>query len=598
MTKTDLLKEAIRDQRKIPSRSEDLRSLDMDAELYVEGPKDDIVMALSGTANQLLFGRRGTGKTMILRKLLRDGRPVNPKSDYVAVFIQSEDFLRSPDVIERDPVLLRARVFFREFLHQFADRMLRMGDSILRDQGLLDRLGFTNRARREIFTERLLQLVYILQHGVSIPDLHRSMHIQDSRTDDRKKSETQTGSSLSLGIRPPVGGEFGLPVLIARGGIGLGTTDDQAHAESTSDCWWIQSQSDMGIPEIRTLLQDLVSMLKVNQIMILLDEWQALRECQAEFAEHLKACFFGLNCVSVKIAAYRHTCKFSNGGTRDNFRGLELGQDIAVVGDTDIFPSAAETVPFLYQVLYRRLLLAQPYLQTYYGPPETFDHLLLVHDLFVNPHAGEMMVKGSHGISRDFINAFNEIARQTGNDLARQKASLDLVNRVYGELSREVQGNVHAADDVGGLLFEGIKPTVQRTGAQFFFVPRNDHKWDEFLWELVEKRAIHPLSPRDLPAGAEVEWQGYEVSYGLFHEWRRAAAFSKIAQDDHFRWQDPKRVLKEKSLNGFVLDMRQNPHVMRICTFCKQQFSTAEHCFVVARLCPHCYNKQPSEISV
>jgi hypothetical protein len=381
-------------------------------------------------------------------------------------------------------------------------------------------------------------------------------------------------------------------------GIDLRATDGQTQAEATSSRSQIYAQFDLGVPEIRTLLQEIVSMLELDQIMILLDEWQALGECQAEFAQHLKSCFFGLTCVSVKIAAYRHLCRFNNGGTRDNFRGLELGQDISIAGDTDLHPGASETMPFLYQILYRRLLLKQPELSKFYGPPDAFDHNVLVRDLFVNLHAAQMMVTGSHGVSRDFINAFNRVASYNGYDLAREKATLEQINNVYGELSREVQDNVHAADDIGGLLFEFIKPTVHRTGAQFFFVRRTDNKWDEFLWELMEKRVIHPLSAWDLPAGADVEWRAYVVAYGLFHEWRRAATFSGNVSEDHFRWQDPKLVLKEKPIDDFVLDVNRSPHVSRVCVSCKRQYSTAAHSFIVKRLCPHCYAEQPTESTI
>ncbi len=74
---------------------------------------------------------------MLLRKLLRSGRPHNGYSDYIAIMVQGPDFLRSPEVTQKDPPSVRARAYFREFLHQVAEQLLSIGDEILRDEDFL-----------------------------------------------------------------------------------------------------------------------------------------------------------------------------------------------------------------------------------------------------------------------------------------------------------------------------------------------------------------------------------------------------------------------------------------------------------------------------
>ncbi len=51
---------------------------------------------------------------------------------------------------------------------------------------------------------------------------------------------------------------------------------------------------DLGIPEIRSKLRDILEMLKTKQVVILLDEWQAkiTLDCQAEFAGIIKTMLF------------------------------------------------------------------------------------------------------------------------------------------------------------------------------------------------------------------------------------------------------------------------------------------------------------------
>ncbi|MBF0467197.1 MAG: hypothetical protein HQK94_19190 [Nitrospirae bacterium] len=350
----------------------------------------------------------------------------------------------------------------------------------------------------------------------------------------------------------------------------------------------------MGIPEIRNLLRDIIEMLNVNQVMILLDEWQGLNDCQSEFAEQLKSCFYGIDCISIKIAAYRNICSFNNGATRPNFRGLEINQDIFVVGDVDLPPATEDTLKFFFKMLYRRLIYKVPELESYYGSLDLFDYNQLIIDIFKNSRAAEMLARGSHGVSRDFIEGFNYASNLVSNDVARDKITLDHVQQAHSALSRNIRQNIQTADDIGGLLFEVIKPQVHRTKVPYFFISRQQSEWNDLLLELVEKRALHIIRPTDMPKNADSEWIGYEVSYGLFADWQRALLFSNKASCDSFDWTDIKdRTFNSEDFNFFVLRLDESPRTLRLCEHCKKQFSTASRPFIKARCCPHCYKEQP-----
>lgn len=591
LPKADLLKRAIKLQKAISDRTEN-QKLEDHTRLFVKNPRDGLMSALAGNANQILFGRRGTGKTMLLRNILCDGRPYNPSSDYIAIMIQTPDFLRSPETFMKDSSTHRARVYFREFLHQVADQIIDIGDEILKDENLLTRLGIKNRAKREILSDRILTLYNVLKYGVPIYrydtatfNEHFENFGQNKETDEH---ETEAGikNNAEINIKG-VHGEVG-----AKMGTSLHKISEQAQKQTVLDKEDFSADFDFGIPEIRSKFKDILEMLESHHVVILLDEWQAINfDCQFEFAELLKRCFFGIDCISFKIAAYRHVCQFNNGATRHNFRGLELGQDIADAGDTDLPAAENYTKEFFFNMLYRRLLFKEPLLESFYGPPDKFDYKYLMSDIFHNEHAADMLVRGCHGISRDFIKTFNIAAGYMGDDVARSKITLEHVNRAHGESSKEIQGNVHAADDVGGLLFEIVKPHVHRTGAPYFFLSQLNHQWDSLLSELVEKRALHVIPSSNMPNGADVEWRGFEVAYGLFHEWRRAEMFAAKTNSSHMQWSEV-RQLKQQNFKDYVLELAEEPSSLRVCANCSKQFPTSSHSYVIARLCPHCYAKQ------
>lgn len=589
--KVDLLKRAVTEQRKISDRAEK-QSLDDHRRLFVDNARQNFVSKMVGLANQVVFGRRGTGKTMLLKELLQAGRPFNTNGDYIAIMVQVPDFLRSPDVTEKDPPVVRARSFFREFLYQFANELMRIHDDVLKNEDFLARVGLKNKSARLVLSDRVLRLSHTLQHGV------RTYRV-DSKTfkerlENSEQDNVEGGSEMQFNVEGDVGVKSGYPSakIAVTPAFSEKSSSERSRSRKVFRTEDVVGDYDFGMPEIREGLRDILKMIRTDQIMILLDEWQALSlDCQSEFAHLLNRCFFGIECVSVKIAAYRHVCHFNNGGSRENFRGLELGQDIEVVGDTDLPPAEDNTKKFFFDILYRRLLYMEPDLEKHYGDPTRFDYTILLDDVFRNRHVADMLVRGCHGVSRDFIKAFNFAAEHSEDDIGRQKITLDAVNMAHGELSREVQENVHTADDIGGLLFEMIKPHTNRTGKPYFFIRETEHQWDSLLWELVEKRAIHVVPEASMPAGASVEWKGFEVSYGLFQRWSTAWAYASGGKTPQMKWSDVSQMLPEE-FESHILQFMGGPSSMRTCVACKEQFSSTSHSFMVKRLCPICYADQ------
>lgn len=588
VSKADVIKRSIKLARAISNRAED-RPLKEHKYLFVENEKNDLSISMSGSANQVLFGRRGTGKTMLLQKLERDASPYNPSGNCIAIMVQAPDFLRSPGTTEKDPPSIRARSQFREFLYILAEKLVDAGDKLVADDNLLGRLGIKKR-KRDILEEKILTINQILQNGVRIYHPASSNFvekIEESTTADHK-------ASMEGAIRAKAGidNKMPIPTLDLQSELSTTSKGDFSDSLKSSVNKSRTGHYDLGVPELRLKLREIVEILGFQQVMILLDEWQAIPiDCQPEFAELLNRCFFGIECVSVKIAAYRHVCRFNNGGSRDNFRGIELGQDAEVVGDMELPPAEDFTKRHLFDILYRRLIYKEPLLKKYYGAPDQFDYKNLIHDFFHNAHAADMLVRGCHGISRDFIEAFNHAAAYSDDDVPHNKITLQYVEKAYGAISQEIQDNIHTADDIGGFLFEIVKPHIHTTGCPYFFLSKNDHMWDSQLWELIEKRAVHGIPASNMPPGSDADWRGYEVTYGLFHQWRIADNFVRRKNDGRMKWVDVSD-LDSDDFSRHVLNVERVPAVTRVCSKCKNQFSTNCHPFITARLCPMCYAEQ------
>ncbi|MBF0467196.1 MAG: hypothetical protein HQK94_19185 [Nitrospirae bacterium] len=142
---------------------------------------------------------------MLLKQLLFGGKPTTAESDYIAILLQSYDFIRSPDVNPEDSVVIRARSYFREFLYQLSVQMLTIGDKLIRDKGLMAKLGLTNKAKLNILDDRFLRLCHILQYGVTVPNLTSSTHNENLCKENFNEHSTEHQAGISLNTKIAVG---------------------------------------------------------------------------------------------------------------------------------------------------------------------------------------------------------------------------------------------------------------------------------------------------------------------------------------------------------------------------------------------------------
>ena len=594
MSRADLIRSAVARHSSMSTRAENM-DIDKDHRLYVDNPQHDTISSMQGAASQILFGRRGTGKTMMLRKLLRMGYPYEKEADYIAILLQTFDFTRSSVHHGNDGPKLRARAHFREFLNQVSHRLLEIGDQLFRDEALLARLALKNRSRRELLEDKFLQLSAVLQYGGAVLQPEGGTFIHELRIAHRQSKEGLKRYISGAHVRSDGRIDLGqLPKLTIGGGhsrVNDSSSKSQSEYEKTAHFECHQNYQ-FGLPEIRDLLRGILEHLSVSRLVVIIDEWHEMRECQAEFADLLRRTFFGIDSISVKIAAYRNMSSFSNGGVNENFRGMEVGQDIDDAGDLDAMPDQKDSESYFAEMLYRRLILHEPQLEDHYGPPDKFDHTMLVNDMFQNGHAFSMLIRGSHGVSRDFLEVFNRASVRANYDIGRAKLSLSDVQGAHRRQCQSFTQDFSHSDDVGGFLFEVIKPHVSRTRNPYFFINRRNYRWNLTLWDLAAKHAIHPVSDEILPDGLEVEWTCYEVSYGLFQLWKEAARWAGVSDWEAFVWTEIEDITPDDiARNELRLDGAGRPSSLRICANCSEQFSTAAHSFIKKGLCPHCYER-------
>lgn len=508
MTRQEALGVALTKNAGHSVRSEDVRNYE---ELFVDPFNSD---SITTNANQLIVGRRGSGKTMLLGALRErinaqfPGRPVSAFYYSAVSFRSSAEFggLR-PSVKEK------THAFFHSFIEKLANDILLLADQVFYSPDLLETLGLTGedkRVKRELIADRVLQLVDAASIGVERSDpaaVHRS--VDSVQTKDGKRG---AGASAQFGTTR----DFGAKAFVDMSSSGTRTS--KVHGT-------LEPIRVFDPSRVRALLVETIELLGLDYIVIFLDEWMSLAECQVEFAERLRQCLFGESRIGVKIAADQYQGQFNNAGIGHKFRGLEVGADIFVEVDLDKpFRDPAQAGGLLTQVLYRRLNYLNPLLVDWYGAPPLDGNSRFVGDLFETAYAFEELVRGAQGLCRDFHEIFQDCSKAAG--FGRRKVNVNTVREVMIERTSETYDRVLAAVDSNPLLRDLIIPHVRMTEERYFFVEKKDTRHAAIVDDLISKRFVHLVPLERMHPDLKVSYRLLEIDYGIYLDLMRAKAFT------------------------------------------------------------------------
>jgi hypothetical protein len=111
--------------------------------------------------------------------------------------------------------------------------------------------------------------------------------------------------------------------------------------------------------EVHQRLNATLAAMKVDHLVLLIDEWTSLPvEIQPFIAEFIRRSFFTSNRVTIKIASLEYRSRFTLNDQSGNIIGFELGADIAANLDLDDFyvydRNTEKVVNIFHELLYKR----------------------------------------------------------------------------------------------------------------------------------------------------------------------------------------------------------------------------------------------------
>ena len=437
---------------------------------------------LSSIDHQIMYGRRGTGKTHALTYLVE----TKIAGGDIGILVDMRT-IGSTGGLYADPSI------------SLAERATRL---------LVDTLICIH--------ESLLS--YSIENSERI-DLSQAGHILDRLADAAtnvrvvgtiKETRSSITSSAEIG-----GSGLSGEISPSSARLHVGTKDEHEKFRSDSDQIINEGISNHRIifGDVQHALYAFAELLRPNRIWIVLDEWSDVPlDLQPYLADFIRRCIFPVTGVTVKIGAIEHRSKFRIPSDNGGYVGIELGADATAdvnLDDFMVFDNDADRAKdFFREFLFKHFRAAS--VSTEGDLPSTPTEL--IRRGFTQSNAFDEFVRAIEGVPRDAINIIALAAQKALDDLISVPDIRSAANTWY---QRDKQSAVASTSDALNLLRWIIDQVIgERRARAFLLLSDARHP---LIDSLFDSRVLHNLkrniSAHDQPG---VRYDVYKLDFGCY----------------------------------------------------------------------------------
>lgn len=436
--------------------------------------------------SQIIFGRRGTGKTHALLYFAEKKR----LEKEVPIFIDMRVIGSSTGIFfdTNIPLAERATRLLRDTLSAIHEKLLEISSQ---EESPID-ISMTGE-----------YLDALIDAATQVSVVGHSTVSKDST--EKSHQEASFGFSGSLSLKQP------------------------AFTASATDAGKVENA--LGIKEVHEgrvihkvrfgaiaqCISKICENINGKKIWLLLDEWSAVpSELQPYLADLLRRSLLSLSCVSIKIAAIELRSNFlipNQAGDRGDYVGMEIGADISAdlnLDDFMVFDNDAEVaVDFFKNLIFKHYTSIQSQENSF---PEFKNINSFTSAAFTQINVLEELVRAAEGVPRDAINILANAA------VKARAAKISIANiRDAAKIwyTRDKYAVVSASTKSTNLLNWIIDEVIAHRRARAFLV-RSDVR-DQLIDNLFDSRVIHLLKRNiSSPEGQGKRYDVFKIDYGCY----------------------------------------------------------------------------------
>lgn len=447
---------------------------------FVEfGSAASVLMSID---HQIVFGRRGTGKTHLLTHIKQSRRAEGEVAIQLDLrMIGSNNGIygdTSASVVQRGTRLLI------EVLMAIHGALF---DAAVEDNASVD-LGTAGPLLDQLLD--VIREVKVI--GPTTLETTTASEVTDS---------TQAKLTASLSMKAPA-----LAVE-----TNAGTTGKEAQAAKTVRQG--QETARVSFGSVGATLRKLVSVLPSRRLWLLIDEWSEIPlDLQPYLADLLRRAVLPAPGISVKIAAIEQRSRFLVRNPTTGNLGLELGADVAASVSLDeymVFDNdEAQAVEFFKKLVLSHVQDVMKAAGT--EPPKNEANLISLG--FTQINAFEEIVRAAEGVPRDAMYLLAYSAQRAVDNLISIGDVRAAAVRHY-QASKEA--NVNYNDEARQLLLWIIDQIIKTRQTKAFLLEAGSK--DELIDYLYDERVLHVLrkgiSAQDTPG---IRYHVYAIDYGCY----------------------------------------------------------------------------------
>lgn len=524
---------------------------------------------------QIIAGRRGSGKTLLMNVIRERFEKALDTHKVVPLLFCAQDFHVSPPRTATDNE--RALAYFQTFMEQLCNRLIDFATQrIIENKNLmLSLFGLGSRKKVAEIENVLLGMMESTEKG----ELRRAYMSTEVSTTRTKVGTQVVGSSIGGVAEVDLAG-------VSAGAAASATVGVHDRSELST----VTRETGEPTPRLFPVKPAIVRTLDVlgmERLLIMIDEFQALdasaaTAVQPVFAELLKRAFVGTPRISIKIAGNPYQLRLSNGLRGSRFQGLQLNADIFEATNLDHALLGDENLHKFYErLLFKRLCYKNPALRVFETEENRLDEQFIL-SIFRTIRGFRELVSAAGGLPRDFLLAFNNVARKQQFSVETTWATRAVQDVIVEQSVIGKQEDINYRSPAQHLLMACIRPIIERTNSRLFAIARSDiGHVHEALDELLEKRLISEWPIQFIDPVVRPDYDIYSLDYGVCLDWQRAL------------FESPKQIgvpkLSKRTISLYTLKVGAMKGLFENCDKCDHEFVKTAPAFAKKGLCPACF---------
>lgn len=471
---------------------------------------------------QIVFGRRGAGKTMLLATYANYITSTNSKKS-ASIEINAPEFT---SIIESSGKKIKdsevAQIFFADFMRLISDHLFKVFTTG-NEESKFWRFYEISKKRRYI-DDLVTEIKSSTMSAVPSAIGGRTRTTRKRKEESTRKDEAKVNLFAGLDASSD-----GVKAELKAGG-GFDAEDLWQEKLTTEEIIGLNNYK-FDYAKTRRLIEELLDALGFEKLYIFIDEWSELdrtasTNIQPYFAELLKRVFWKNPKFVIKIGAIRNQTRLLGSGENGSF-GLEIAADIFEISlDSAYSDGEIKKVRFFEELVFRHLCFCNAeliYFQTHveetaYGtivgrPIDTFiTFIFKSHEVFAT------LITGAGGLPRDFIEMFDAIAEAKRFSVESRWNVKDVKSAIWEHYIKNKHSTLEESEGLQDLCTK-IMVLVKRNDSRLFLVRKSSKKEDlNSIAMLYHRRLIHDVAIADIPPLLRSYFHFFYADLGLHYD--------------------------------------------------------------------------------